>query len=779
MTPEEQIGKLLDSGEGYNSIDLDGQEEPNLLDEEIAFQEVENEPQLTAPLARQLKLSRKERERLWWVINQGYQDALVDHRARQSKFARYYEAMRRRVGMSGGEAGRSNFSVPLTKWQVYTKWAKTLDGLFGDDAEITASPTAPSDAENAEAIGRYMSWRVLSAMQAIEPLSIFVFRQIVNGRAHAFVPYIRQEYDTPDGVECDYEGPKLYPLCPDDFIVPGEDAQCVDDFSWVLRRYWTTPDEVVRMAGVLYFDEWAKPEGFQKLYKAAQDKKRRDEQIDETKREMDRAEGVERNDSLSAGESLEVWEWYGKYRLPKGKAGDGGNFDDFRKRNRQRTEIVVRVFPALGNEGIGGAQSLVEMYPKMRKRRPFVEAAVVKDGSYWSPGLPELLEDIEQELTVSENLLIDAGEIAVGPLIFMKPHAAANMEATRYEPKMMIPVDDPQRDVNVVNVNPNMNYVLAHQQNLIGFAERVTGINDMNSGRQSDRPNAPRTARQTVALLDEGNIRVNLDLTTLRDDLSKMLRYIWDLDTQYAPPEVFYRVTDRRAKGLFDKNKFGKMTAKERGGRYDFDIKFATSSHSREARKQALLEMTQIFMTIPLFAQNPNAQWKWINKLCESYGIYNFAEMVQKPPDLPLPMAPEDEWPKILQGDEVHVHPGDNHQVHMDLHTKAIADEMEASPKDRDLAAIRQMMYHIQEHQVGLVQQQKQQQVMAGLNALGSVLGTVIGTAQGGQGGQLNAGENAGGNGGDLGLAQLLGAGQGQPGSLSLPNEAMLDAGGY
>ncbi len=395
-----------------------------------------------------------------------------------------------------------------------------------------------------------------------------------------------------------------------------------------------------------------------------------------------------------------------------------------------QSDLVVRFIPDLNM--VVGCQNLADLYPRMKKRRPIVEAALMKDGSYWGTSLPELLEDIETELTINENLLIEAGEASVGPVIGYRPTAGANLKNVRWEPKMLLPLDNPNDDVKVITVPANVDYAIQQQQNLIGYAERLTGLSDMNVGRASDRPNAPRTARQTVALLDEGNIRLNLDIQVLRDDLTAILRYIWALDSQFSPPQVFYRVTESRPNGLYDSARgFGKMTAKERGGRYDFEIKFATGAHSREARKEALIELTTQALAMPLVQTNPNAQWKLMEGLFKAYGIFDWAEYIPMPPELDLPCAPETEFPRMLQGEMVHVHPMDLDDKHIQLHTKDVESEMKAPIEDRDMEAVKMMSYHIKEHMESKAQKEQQQAVQAGM----AVIAGLAGNGEEGQGG--------------------------------------------
>ena len=167
----------------------------DMLDPQHWEEEKDTEP-LPMPNGQQLKLSDAELKRIGNQIMEDYRSALGDHQQRMNRFARYYDAMRRKVGMSGGAEGRSNFSVPLTKWQVFSKLAKEMDALQGDDAEIVGVPVGPSDTEGAKTVGAYMTWRVFNSMRIWEGLTIFNFRRIVFGRTHAYVPYVREEFDS-------------------------------------------------------------------------------------------------------------------------------------------------------------------------------------------------------------------------------------------------------------------------------------------------------------------------------------------------------------------------------------------------------------------------------------------------------------------------------------------------------------------------------------------------------------------------------------------------------
>ena len=638
----------------------------------------------------QLRVPERELNRLGLRIEENYAAAIGDHQRRMERFRRYYQKWRNRVDPpAAGEEEASNFSVPLVQWNVFQAWSRELQSLLGDDAEIIAKPTGPSDQRNVHKIGRYQTWRMFQSMRIVNPLAVFTFRKILFGRSHAYAPWQRDTFDTPQGQEVWYEGPGFTPLWPDDFIVPGEkDVQRLHDFSWIIRRVRLTPDQLLR--GEAEGRYQGIKENFQKLVDLAENpQQREDEQI---KTEADIAEGVD-DGGLSGGSTIIVHEWYGRWRQLKGKAdGRENNLD---RRRLHESELVVKYIPELHLPV--GVQDLMDLYPKCRDRRPFVESSLVKDGSYWSPSMGELLESIEDEASSNHNLFTEAGQFAVGPVIFAKPGSPVQDERFRYEPYTVIASEDPA-SVKVVNMQADLQYPIVKEQAIFGYAERVTGQSDMNIGRSTDRPNAPRTASGTIALIEEGNVRISLNTTFLREDMSIITGRFWELDSQFAPEKVFFRVTEEDAKGLFDVAQGGAfMTAEERGGRYDFDLKFATSVWSREARKQNQIALYQVAMQNPIVLMNPIAQWELLNKIFSAMGDDNLSDIVQRPPDMGQPKQAREEWTLMLQGEEVHVNPMDNDDLHLLQHYKQV-NEAAADPRGRDEGAINLNVAHILEH---------------------------------------------------------------------------------
>jgi len=640
-----------------------------------------------------VRLNSEYLDKLSHQIDQDTRAAMADHRQRMLRFKRYYQLWRARTEPPRpGEEEKSNFVVPMVQWQVFAKWAREVNLLLGDDTEIIAKPVGPTDQKIVHKVGRYMTWRIFNSMKIVNDLAVFIFRKILFGRSIAYAPWVRETYiareNGQDVERVWYEGPGFVPLWPDEFIVPAEQVRCLHDFSWVVRKYRATPQQIKegtrdgRYDAGLVRKYWDEIKGY-----AEGSISQHDSEGDEIQRDRDEYEGVLYEGGLSTKGTIQIYEWYGTCEV-------GG----------EEHELVCRFSPELHR--ILGYQDLRDLYPLSRRRRPFVESALIQDGSYWCAGFGELLEATERELTVNHNLFTEAGQFTVGPIVFFRPAAGFNPKSFQWEPGTAIPTEDPA-SVRPLQINFDPQYSILKEQVCLSIAERITGISDQTLGRALDRPTAPRTATGQIALLEEGNIRVSLDLTFLREDMACLLDHIWMLEQQLAPPNVWFRVTEEEAGGLFESSSGGAfMTSEERGGRYDFDIRFATSAYGREAERQRQLALYQLDLQNPLIASNPRAMWLITNKIHKAMGDDNFADIIPEPPDLDQPKNPNQEWAAILQGEDVMVHPMDYDELHLLRHQRQIEEEQQApSP---DWQAIDRMIGHILEHQ----KQQQQKKLM-------------------------------------------------------------------
>lgn len=680
----------------------------------------------------QLKLPAAELSRVGNRVVFDYRAALQDHTRRIRLWRDYYRRWRARVDPpAAGEETNSNVPVPYIRWNIFTKWAKEMDSLFGDDAEIVAVPVGPSDYRKDKKISKYMTWRVFNSMKLLNPFCVFVLRKLIFGRSIAYSPWKRDTFEVAGEDVVDYDGPGFEPCWPDDIIVPAEAVNTIHEFSFVIRRVRVTPDDLLKG------EEEGRYQGIKENWKRivtyAQNGQQRDPEGEEIKREADEAEGVMYDRPASSGEWITILEWYGRWRpLKKGKK-DGDPLD-FDKREMRQRDFVVKYLWDLNL--VVGVQDLEALYPTMRNRRPFVESSMCKDGTYWSPGMAEMLIEIEDELKVNHNLGTEAAQFAATPMYAYRPASGVTPDTFRAEPALFIPLDDPSRDVKVLATPFNIEPITWKEQVMLAYGEKLTGMGDLQMGRQSDRPNAPRTGIQTVKLLEEGNVRISLDTKMLQEDMSLVLSHFWALEYMFTPPQTFFRVTEEDADGLFPvKDGAAEITLQDRDGRYDFRLKFANSVWSREVKKEQALARYQLDLQNPLIVQNPRALWQVTCDAHEALGDPNFPDLVAEPPAPDISIDPREEWARMQEGEEVHVNPMDNDQVHMLRHYK----DWQASQGDpnRDPAAEEALKEHYMQHIAQLQQKKLQQAVIEQAVAhIGAM--QAAGQPQGQAGGVLN-----------------------------------------
>ena len=362
----------------------------------------------------QLRWPAAEVSRIANRIQHDYRSALADHNRRINRWREYFRRWLGSVDLPNqGEEQASNVPVPYVRWNIFTKWAKEMDALFGDDAEIVAVPVGASDYKRDAKISKYMTWRVFNSMKLLIPFCEFVVRKIIFGRSVAYSPWKRDTFEVVDpktGEEqtvIDYEGPDFLPLWPDDFIVPCEEVRSLHEFSYVIRRVRVTPDQLLQGEDEGRYQNIRK--NWTQIINLAQHGIQREFEGEEIKREKDEAEGLLYQRPLSSGEWLMILEWYGKWRPLKsgvGKKGGGSSKDasewDFDKREMRTREFKICYLWDL--HLVIGIQDLAELYPTKKNRRPFVESSMIKDGRYWSAGLPEMLIDLEDELLFNHNM---------------------------------------------------------------------------------------------------------------------------------------------------------------------------------------------------------------------------------------------------------------------------------------------------------------------------------------------------------------------------------------
>jgi len=726
--------------------------------EEIAEQE-------PPPISTQLSINKDELERIRLQIHSDYDLALDDHNIRLRRCARQEELWRKKPGMPGGETGESNFRVPICTALIFAKHAREIDAMFGPKASVSATPRGPSDTKAAKKVSIAMSWQVLDNMKCIKPVALWALRRLKHGRSFAFVPWESKfytKYENGERKRVKYQSsPMIYPLGNDEIMLPADVEGCdtVQDARWVMRRYKTTPTEMLQRESVPgepqnEEGDWYQgiSENFEKIVRLGRDGINRYQMSneDQSKVVADRDEGVMRDMSSSVREYVIVEEHYIRWRMevgappeeetdedteleisadtPADAAQPAGTFKDEQGvvREMLETDLVVRYVRDL--HLIVGIQRLAELYPDTPNKRPILEMSLLNDGQYWCQGLIELTEEIEQEMSILANKLIEAVGMSIAPPIFVEPTVGENFMNRKYGPYDLIPTAN-AAGVQQMKITPQIESFaqlwLLFQQ----IYEQVTGISQGVFGRAMDQPNAPRTLGGQRLVAAAGDVRLALDMRMLAEDLTRVLEWIWDLWRMMGSEQEFYRVAEGDApRGTFNTGEvnegFAALSAKEREASYDFSFQFADDMQLREGKKQEILLVMQVLSTLPIIATNPAAQYRLAVEFCEVFNI-DFTEIMDEPPPLFSPRLPSLEWTLLLQGEDINIHPADDDQTHIDDHENRVTAMSLAPAEDQDWDAILAMREHVIQHQQQMLAKQQAQEVMAGLQAM-------LGVAQGG-----------------------------------------------
>lgn len=664
------------------------------------------------PKSIQLQLSDEDKQRLCRQIEDDYNNDSADLEARNQAMRRWYRMWRNAMGPNGfPEEERSNFSIPLATWAIKAKIAKELDILLGEESEIVVNPVGPTDVDRVEKVRRWMNWRIKNSLKLYKKLYIHILQKNIFGTSIAFLPWCTKtrkvknletvqvptqmvdqmmglpyivDVPTVQEVEKDvvyFDGPDLQIENLEDWIVPAKVTNILE--SHFQRRLYLTIDELLDLRDQGKLDGAILADSLDDLRRLAE------EGTSNPANELNNAVTQEKDDqkgtpSVPQGaiNKLVVNNWFGKFRMNVGDDGSGGD--------ERSTDVVA--FWQKDKKLLLGVCRLVDIFPN--GRIPFIVSQCVMDvNNPWGIGTCEQVEPISNEMDVLHRIATDAGEGAIGPVIFYEPGSGFDPEKHKIEPYTAIPTSNAAgvKAVNLgqINLAP---YVLLMNK-LESYQERMTSLTDNQLGRQSDRPNAPRTYGQQALLQGESNVNLLLDIRLERENLREMLQMVWDMDKRWLPKPVFFRVTESDADEV--------MTQEDMEGEYDFDIGPVTAISNRAQKMQELMQAFAIFQQLNI----PPVTIALGKKLLQKLGQQDVAAMLPDMEQMRPPMSALDENTRLLQGENPDPHPMDNHAQHIAEHEDLIRriQESELAPgitmEIMNPQAVGRIQAHVAKHQ--------------------------------------------------------------------------------
>lgn len=212
-------------------------------------------------------------------------------------------------------------------------------------------------------------------------------------------------------------------------------------------------------------------------------------------------------------------------------------------------------------------------------------------------GVAEILQSTQQAVNAVYNLRQDNGMLASTPFGFYRSAAGLKPDRYKIEPGVMIPTDNPQQDVRIVQMPFLQGFGYQEEDRLMSYAERLLSISDLQIRGTSDKVGLFRTASGASAVQTETGIQLEIHFDRLARTMSKILQCLFRLCRERIPSELYYRVTGQDGKPLF-----GKVNREDLRGEFDFEIDIDVLSQGRIEQQQSATMILQTLLN-PAFMQ--------------------------------------------------------------------------------------------------------------------------------------------------------------------------------
>lgn len=226
------------------------------------------------------------------------------------------------------------------------------------------------------------------------------------------------------------------------------------------------------------------------------------------------------------------------------------SYERFRLDTRSKFEedVIVSWFPdAQAGDGtknasgkIARVRRLIDVFPQDdRPRRPFFEITIWPQPRQWRGlNVPDRIESMQDMINRLHEQLLNYGDVSILPYVFANTFLTGELPDLRQvRPGSTVAVED----VGGVQFAPtrSLNRHFAEQIQLaFSNVERDTAVTDFQSGRQSDRPNAPRTASATLALLQESRKSFSMLARHVAVQYQHMLTFYFRLWQEILPARI-------------------------------------------------------------------------------------------------------------------------------------------------------------------------------------------------------------------------------------------------
>jgi hypothetical protein len=334
------------------------------------------------------------------------------------------------------------------------------------------------------------------------------------------------------------------------------------------------------------------------------------------------------------------------------------------------------------------AIELWKVYPS--GLRPFTQFTYKKalKGPY-GKGVGQELEDINIEANTILNQMTDVGTISMAGPILTRAGSLAEEKLNQEEglyPGMHIPTENPDSDMHLPNMDPNISFGIQDLSYWLGFGEKVSGIGDVQLGRNPQSGAMPRTFGQQLLIQQEGSESLQTTGARFRESWADVIGKVHNLNKVYLPPLTFFRITGERGDDILQF-----ISREEMQGRFDFSIRPVSPARNKQAEQMQKVQAIQFIMPLLDRARVDPGVFKMVKLVWETFGMNKLEEIIGIEDD-PV----KHEHVAMLQGRRTVATPFDDHQRHMALHFQFAQEALEQGFPQAALAAQSHMQQHAQ-----------------------------------------------------------------------------------
>lgn len=461
----------------------------------------------------------------------------------------------------------------------------------------------------------------------------------------------------------------------------------------VTHIHWMPLEDIKHEAAPERYDPWIISEEDWRTLEAlsmGSEERAQESDNDNLAQIRDSVEGVQPTGNAHDTVSIRLYEVYVRRDI------DGDGFQE---------EIVMQVSPDL--QKVLHVTYLDTLHP--HGRRPFAGIRFQTESDrYYVPGLAAQLAPLNIQANITLNQVNDRQTLVSNPFFFYRPMALPEDPdaITRIKPGDGIPTPDPGGIVFPSwGTSP-----LADMQIMdiaLAFSDRIGVPPQFGGSNQSS--NAPRTARGTLAILSEGNLKIDVLISLAqREGFQELMLQLFGLYSVYMSDEKYFWATGR------DRVRRPEMISRRLlRGNFEFRFRGNTVNTNPEVQRTLSQIRYQVASTNPLYLQDPVKFRELLRDFLESHSDGTSVERIL--PDLPgmgpeihAPMDQNDENTAIRLHRPVQALQSDNHLEHI-----AKIDALVQSPafEFMDDVSIGMLAQHYISHQQFLARAQQIQRL--------------------------------------------------------------------